>query len=90
MTVSPFLIYVLSVCDSVQAGFSFIGTLITLFCCISAISSACRFGYVSHRILVGIGIGLSLLLLAAFVPDSETLSATISASQGAICEGVRK
>lgn len=90
MTVSPFLIYVLSVCDSVQSGFSFIGTLITFFCCISAISTACRFGCVSNRILVGIVIGLSLLLLAAFVPDSETLSAMISASQGAICEGVRK
>lgn len=33
MTVSPLLIYVLSVCDSVKDGFSFLGSSITLFCC---------------------------------------------------------
>lgn len=90
MTVSPLLIYVLSVCDSVKDGFSFLGSSITLFCCAGAIYTGCNFGRVSNRILVGIVVGISLLLLAAFVPDSETLSAMISASQGAICEEVRK
>lgn len=90
MTVSPLVIYVMSVGDDVRFAFAFLGTLIAFFCCVGTIYAWSNFGRVSNRILVGIVVGISLLLLAAFVPSSETLSAMISASQGVICEEVRK